>query len=683
MLAFPATRVYRPVFLSAISFYRCCVIRRSCSFNLYAVCETCTTNGGRGGVVVRLLSSHLGESGSITSGDTPGFFSWESRRNMSQDSGFSRGSPVSPALVRAERVSRLRALSEAGQSECLGCVRSPKLGSASVQAQRANHFISRAVGSRPRILIHSAYGEIAPHIYQPTPPPQPLSPSQLHPAYCHYLPAVSLPRTQAKSSGEDNRRQFAERDLYITQMQKSGADLLPRFRRRQLLRCANGELCAMSGPSVGSGTSAAAIFSGGRHRPPDEAATLQPDTSLYLTISSHTHCIQCSEPVDLGIPDAEGCVQSRTTAAITTPVSRGPSKRLATPTAFLMTSSRRLAGDCSPLTQDELRAHLSQRLRSCIAKPSYSKASTPTSALNVVRGDSFSPQQQLFTLLTPNSRRTRQQYVRQASFANQRLLVRRRAEGTNAGRSNQSDTRASHSQSENHIKGTATPLCLRLLVWQHPRATMVRALHSSSPLRASQCSLAALQLAPTWGFNDQSTTEQRRIAKAGETGDARENSPISGVVRHDNHVRKSRSYPAGNRTPIRHCGSLQATSREDSDWSRHDERSLAGTFVMLAHLYSSDDFRKHFYFGGCRRSLGHRHEDNLGRGPAGAVSDLQSGERLAQIPPRHGHRIPAVGGCRGWARGTSRTTVKLRVYLMVHVCVLGAMSRVLSFSATD
>ncbi|KAJ8878481.1 hypothetical protein PR048_019059 [Dryococelus australis] len=40
--------------------------------------------------------------------------------------------------------------------------------------------------------------------------------------------------------------------------------------------------------------------------------------------------------------------------------------------------------------------------------------------------------------------------------------------------------------------------------------------------------------------------EQSRIARAGETGDPTEKTPISGIVRHDFQVRKSRGDPAGN-----------------------------------------------------------------------------------------------------------------------------------------
>ncbi|KAJ8890310.1 hypothetical protein PR048_009818 [Dryococelus australis] len=55
--------------------------------------------GGRGGVVVELLASLQGEPGSIPCGATPEFRMWESCRTMSLVGGFSRGSPVSPALA--------------------------------------------------------------------------------------------------------------------------------------------------------------------------------------------------------------------------------------------------------------------------------------------------------------------------------------------------------------------------------------------------------------------------------------------------------------------------------------------------------------------------------------------------------------------------------------------------------
>ncbi|KAJ8880600.1 hypothetical protein PR048_017070 [Dryococelus australis] len=53
---------------------------------------------GHGGRVVNLLASHRGDPGSITGWVTPDFRMWESYRTMPLIGGFSRGSPVSPAL---------------------------------------------------------------------------------------------------------------------------------------------------------------------------------------------------------------------------------------------------------------------------------------------------------------------------------------------------------------------------------------------------------------------------------------------------------------------------------------------------------------------------------------------------------------------------------------------------------
>ncbi|KAJ8892085.1 hypothetical protein PR048_004663 [Dryococelus australis] len=55
---------------------------------------------GRGGLVVRLLASHLGEPGLI-----PGFSHWESCRTMLLDGGFSRGSSIYPAVLAFRRCS--------------------------------------------------------------------------------------------------------------------------------------------------------------------------------------------------------------------------------------------------------------------------------------------------------------------------------------------------------------------------------------------------------------------------------------------------------------------------------------------------------------------------------------------------------------------------------------------------
>ncbi|KAJ8877038.1 hypothetical protein PR048_021490 [Dryococelus australis] len=55
-------------------------------------------NWGHGGCVVRLFASHRGEPGSIPGQFTPDFYKWELCRMMQLVSGFSFGSPVSPAL---------------------------------------------------------------------------------------------------------------------------------------------------------------------------------------------------------------------------------------------------------------------------------------------------------------------------------------------------------------------------------------------------------------------------------------------------------------------------------------------------------------------------------------------------------------------------------------------------------
>ncbi|KAJ8867243.1 hypothetical protein PR048_031042 [Dryococelus australis] len=53
----------------------------------------------RGGKVVRLIASHLGEQGSIPGGSLPDFRMWELCRTMPLVGGFSRGSPISPVLA--------------------------------------------------------------------------------------------------------------------------------------------------------------------------------------------------------------------------------------------------------------------------------------------------------------------------------------------------------------------------------------------------------------------------------------------------------------------------------------------------------------------------------------------------------------------------------------------------------
>ncbi|KAJ8875273.1 hypothetical protein PR048_023168 [Dryococelus australis] len=53
---------------------------------------------------------------------------------------------------------------------------------------------------------------------------------------------------------------------------------------------------------------------------------------------------------------------------------------------------------------------------------------------------------------------------------------------------------------------------------------------------------------PGEGMSSELSIEQLRNARMGKTGDPRENRPTSGITRHDSHVQKSGSDPAGNRT---------------------------------------------------------------------------------------------------------------------------------------
>ncbi|KAJ8879115.1 hypothetical protein PR048_019721 [Dryococelus australis] len=46
---------------------------------------------------------------------------------------------------------------------------------------------------------------------------------------------------------------------------------------------------------------------------------------------------------------------------------------------------------------------------------------------------------------------------------------------------------------------------------------------------------AGNQARSTWAEGDKVSTEQRRNEMAGETGDPQENTPTSGIVRHDSH----------------------------------------------------------------------------------------------------------------------------------------------------
>ncbi|KAJ8868500.1 hypothetical protein PR048_030028 [Dryococelus australis] len=52
------------------------------------------------------------------------------------------------------------------------------------------------------------------------------------------------------------------------------------------------------------------------------------------------------------------------------------------------------------------------------------------------------------------------------------------------------------------------------------------------------------------GRRNEVCTEQRRNVRAGEAGNPRENTPTSGIVRHDCHMRKFGDDPAGNRTRL-------------------------------------------------------------------------------------------------------------------------------------
>ncbi|KAJ8889554.1 hypothetical protein PR048_009053 [Dryococelus australis] len=66
----------------------------------HATLPSCSylSSRGHGGAVVRLLTSHIGEPGSVPAGLLTDFRVWESRRTMPLVGGFSSGSPVSPAL---------------------------------------------------------------------------------------------------------------------------------------------------------------------------------------------------------------------------------------------------------------------------------------------------------------------------------------------------------------------------------------------------------------------------------------------------------------------------------------------------------------------------------------------------------------------------------------------------------
>ncbi|KAJ8875426.1 hypothetical protein PR048_023321 [Dryococelus australis] len=80
---------------------------------------------------------------------------------------------------------------------------------------------------------------------------------------------------------------------------------------------------------------------------------------------------------------------------------------------------------------------------------------------------------------------------------------------------------------------------------QHcPRVQQVRCL-SHGTADCTDVELHRLQLTSYYSLT---LWGQGMSERVGETGDPRENSPTSGIVRHDSHTRKSGSYPAGNRT---------------------------------------------------------------------------------------------------------------------------------------
>ncbi|KAJ8869357.1 hypothetical protein PR048_030932 [Dryococelus australis] len=80
------------------------------------------TNRGRGGVVVRLLVSHLGEPVSITGGSLRDFRMWQSCRTMPLVGEFSQGSLITHTIARTSapwRLTRqLHALTPPNATEC-------------------------------------------------------------------------------------------------------------------------------------------------------------------------------------------------------------------------------------------------------------------------------------------------------------------------------------------------------------------------------------------------------------------------------------------------------------------------------------------------------------------------------------------------------------------------------------
>ncbi|KAJ8877914.1 hypothetical protein PR048_022373 [Dryococelus australis] len=91
------------------------------------------------------------------------------------------------------------------------------------------------------------------------------------------------------------------------------------------------------------------------------------------------------------------------------------------------------------------------------------------------------------------------------------------------------------------------------------------------------------------------STEQRRNARAGKTEDPRENLPTSGIVRHDSHMRKSGSDPAGNRIRFALVGGEQSGHYATAAPSRGKKKHLipcylfwGRTEVELSGVYSID-----------------------------------------------------------------------------------------------
>ncbi|KAJ8872618.1 hypothetical protein PR048_026224 [Dryococelus australis] len=102
--------------------------------------------------------------------------------------------------------------------------------------------------------------------------------------------------------------------------------------------------------------------------------------------------------------------------------------------------------------------------------------------------------------------------------------------------------------------------------------------------------------------------EQRQNTRAGKTGNPRENPPTSGIFRHDNHLRKSGSYPHWESTPVRLGGrrawldyspptcqppvahSVGAPPVWDMGGSRFESQIRHGYKIDVKHIYSEVTF---------------------------------------------------------------------------------------------